>query len=305
MMALVVALRAGEARVKLDRELADRLERPLTVSVDGRDFTLTPQQARLRADVEGMVQEALSYSRQGNIITRTYDQLADGEEDEDVALRLTYSDRAVTALVRRIARDVDEAPSDARIAYSATGIQKVESRNGVRLRRDELTRRIRSALEQPGSDAVVAHTEVARPRVSTADLAERHPYVITVSRAENRLRFYRGLELRKTYVISVGTVGFDTPTGLYHVQNKQVDPAWSVPNREWAGDLAGTVVPGGTPQNPLKARWMGIYDGAGIHGTSDTANLGRAASHGCIRMAVPDVIELYDQVPVQTPVYIG
>jgi lipoprotein-anchoring transpeptidase ErfK/SrfK len=50
---------------------------------------------------------------------------------------------------------------------------------------------------------------------------------------------------------------------------------------------------------------MGIYNGAGIHGTSDTASLGSAASHGCVRMSVPDVIDLYDRVDVGTPIYIG
>ena len=71
-----------------------------------------------------------------------------------------------------------------------------------------------------------------------------------------------------------------------------------------AGSLAGQVIPGGAPNNPLKARWMGIFDGAGIHGTDQVGSLGTAASHGCIRMAIPDVIELYDRVPVETPVYI-
>ena len=52
-------------------------------------------------------------------------------------------------------------------------------------------------------------------------------------------------------------------------------------------------------------RWLGIYDGAGIHGTDATYSLGTAASHGCIRMAIPDVIDLYDEVPVSTPVYIA
>ena len=84
-----------------------------------------------------------------------------------------------------------------------------------------------------------------------------------------------------------------------------MNPAWSVPNSAWAGGLAGTVVPGGTPQNPLKARWLGIFDGAGIHGTDRSARSARAASHGCIRMAIPDVIELYDQVPVGAPIYIA
>jgi lipoprotein-anchoring transpeptidase ErfK/SrfK len=50
---------------------------------------------------------------------------------------------------------------------------------------------------------------------------------------------------------------------------------------------------------------MGIYDGAGIHGTSDDSSIGSAASHGCIRMHVPEVKELYDRVPVGTPVYIA
>ncbi|HEU4703932.1 MAG TPA: L,D-transpeptidase, partial [Conexibacter sp.] len=59
------------------------------------------------------------------------------------------------------------------------------------------------------------------------------------------------------------------------------------------------------PSNPLKARWMGIYAGAGIHGTDSISSLGSAASHGCVRMAVPDVIELYDETPVGTPVYIA
>ena len=67
--------------------------------------------------------------------------------------------------------------------------------------------------------------------------------------------------------------------------------------------MAGKVIRPG--RQPLQARWMGFFDGAGIHGTSDVGSLGSAASHGCIRMSVPDVIELYDQVPLGTPIYIG
>ena len=64
------------------------------------------------------------------------------------------------------------------------------------------------------------------------------------------------------------------------------------------------MIPPG-PANPIKARWMGIFEGAGIHGTEETESLGLAASHGCVRMAISDVIELYDQVEVGTPIYIG
>jgi lipoprotein-anchoring transpeptidase ErfK/SrfK len=78
-----------------------------------------------------------------------------------------------------------------------------------------------------------------------------------------------------------------------------------VPNSAWAGDLAGKVIPGGDPKNPIKARWLGIFDGAGIHGTDAVNSLGTAASHGCIRMRIPDVEKLYDEVPTGAPVYIA
>ncbi len=77
-----------------------------------------------------------------------------------------------------------------------------------------------------------------------------------------------------------------------------------MPNSAWAGSLAGSAIPPG-PSNPLKARWMGIIGGAGIHGTDADYSLGSAASHGCVRMAIPDVIELYDLTPVGTPIYIA
>ena len=126
-----------------------------------------------------------------------------------------------------------------------------------------------------------------------------------VERDTFQLKLYKKLKLQKGYTVAIGADGFSTPAGLYHIQNKAVNAAWSVPNKPWAGSLAGTVVPGGSPQNPLKARWMGIIDGAGIHGTDQVGSLGSRASHGCVRMAIPDVIELYPKVPVQTPIYIG
>ena len=82
-----------------------------------------------------------------------------------------------------------------------------------------------------------------------------------------------------------------------------MNPSWHVPNSAWAGDLAGKVIPPG-PQDPIKARWLGIFNGAGIHGTVETGSIGHAVSHGCIRMLIPDVIQVYDWVPVGAPVYI-
>jgi lipoprotein-anchoring transpeptidase ErfK/SrfK len=154
-----------------------------------------------------------------------------------------------------------------------------------------------------GPRKVEARVKTVGPRVTMAELSDRYPYFLIVDRPRFRLHLYRRLRRAKTYVVAIGKSGSETPQGLYRIQNKAVNPSWSVPNKPWAGALAGRVIPPG-PENPLKSRWLGIYDGAGIHGTAETGSLGTAASRGCIRMAVPDVEEVYGQVPVRTPVYV-
>jgi lipoprotein-anchoring transpeptidase ErfK/SrfK len=127
---------------------------------------------------------------------------------------------------------------------------------------------------------------------------------VTIDRGNFKLSLFKKLERVQTYPIAVGQVGLETPAGLYKIQNKAVNPAWHVPNSAWAGSLAGQVIPGGAPNNPLRARWLGVYDGVGVHGTDARGSIGTNASHGCIRMLVEDVEKLYDEVPIGTPIYI-
>jgi lipoprotein-anchoring transpeptidase ErfK/SrfK len=300
----VGGLTADEARALIRREVARPLEQPVAATYRKRRFNLSARDAGLRADVGGMVDESLRESRDGSIVSRVARDLTGGEEDVQVPARISYSKRAVARLVRRVRRAIDRPAQDARLNFPA--LTQVKERNGYEVDAGALQRRLEQALTVPGVDRTVkVPAEVRRPKVTRAQLADKYPQLIVVHRGSFKLSFYKRLRLVKTYTIAVGAVGFDTPAGLYHVQNKGVNVAWSVPNKPWAGSLAGRVIPGGSPENPLKARWMGIYDGAGIHGTDQTYSLGSAASHGCIRMAIPDVIELYDRVPVQTPVYIA
>jgi lipoprotein-anchoring transpeptidase ErfK/SrfK len=111
--------------------------------------------------------------------------------------------------------------------------------------------------------------------------------------------------IAREYVISVGAPGYVTPRGLYLITRKARDPDWQMPASDWiAPEDWGRIIPGGDPRNPIKARWLEIYDGVGIHGTEDESSLGRAASHGCIRLSVPDVIELFGLVRRNTPIQI-
>jgi lipoprotein-anchoring transpeptidase ErfK/SrfK len=293
---------ADQARAKVRRQVAAPLREPIVVQRGDMRFTLSAQDARLRADIGGMVDEALQGSRQGNLVARAYRDLTGGEEDVQVAARVSYSERAADKLVNRVSKRVSRTAKDAELAFPS--IEKVPGENGVEVREPALTRAVDRALTSDDRTAEIP-VKITKPKVTTADLEEKYPTVLVLDRASFTLRHYENLELQKEYTVAIGAVGFDTPVGTYTIQNKAVDPAWSVPDSDWTGDLAGTVVPGGVPENPLKARWMGIYDGAGIHGTDDVASLGTAASHGCVRMSIPDVTELYDQVEVAAPIYIG
>jgi lipoprotein-anchoring transpeptidase ErfK/SrfK len=300
----VGGMKTEEARSLVRRELQKPLERPVGVFRGTQRFRLSAHDAGVKADVTGMVEEALEVSRDGSIFSRVARDITGGEEDAQVSARVNYSTEAVEQLVGRVAKTLNRPARDAEVAFPS--LDTVKEQKGRRVRKAVLQQRLAQALTVPGVERrVKAPVRILKPKVTQDQLAEKYPVVLVADRYNFKLRLYRNLNLQKEYTVAVGALGFDTPAGLYHIQNKAVDPAWSVPNSDWAGDLAGTVVPGGVPENPLKERWLGIYDGAGIHGTDQTYSLGTAASHGCIRMAIPDVIELYDQVPVGAPIYIA
>jgi lipoprotein-anchoring transpeptidase ErfK/SrfK len=299
----VGGMKVHEARQIVARELRAPLEKPISVVHAHRRFSLSAQDAGVHADVVGMVDEALAKSRDGTIFSRVARDLTGGQENAQVPARVTYDQGAIDQLVKRVTARLDRKAQDAQVDFPS--LAKVKERNGVVVNATLLRERLAQALTVPGvGRRVQAPVSVSHPKVTQADLAHKYPVILVADRTKFQLRLYKQLELVKSYTVAVGAQGFDTPAGLYHIQNKAVNPTWTVPHSAWAGDLAGKVVPPG-PDNPLKARWLGIFDGAGIHGTDETYSLGHAASHGCLRMAIPDVIELYDQVPVGTPIYIA
>jgi lipoprotein-anchoring transpeptidase ErfK/SrfK len=297
--------RASKARQTVERQLAARSNEPILVRRGGKTFRLTPRQARVGFDVRTMVDDAVARSRHGSIFDRTWRGIQDSSIKADIPVSLSYSKRAVDRFVKRVAKTVDSPPRDATLSFSGSGIDQVPGRDGVKLNKGALRTAVGAQLDAQTFPVIRPRVATVHPAVTTKDLARKYSTVITIDRAATTLHLFKDLRPAKTYSIAVGSVGYDTPAGLYSIDDKTVDPAWYVPNEPWAGDRAGTVVPGGSPDNPLKARWMGFFAGRGIHGTSDDASVGTAASHGCIRMHVPDVEELYDLTPLGTPVYVA
>jgi lipoprotein-anchoring transpeptidase ErfK/SrfK len=300
----VGGLDADAARSQVERNLIDPLNETVTVKYGDEKFTLTRHESDVSADIERTIDEAIDASQEGGLPGRTWRALTGGEVDEEITPKIKYDQDAVDHFVAHIAGSVDRDPVDASVEPSGGKLVPVASKSGRKLDQEELTRAVERALEHPSNRTVDADVEKIKPEVTTAEVAEEYPTYLVVDRSNFTLTLYEDLKPVKSYTVAIGAQGFDTPAGLYHIQNKQVDPVWNVPDSDWAGSLAGQTIPPG-PDNPLKARWMGIFDGAGIHGTDDTGSLGSAASHGCVRMAVPDVIELYDRVDVGTPIYIG
>lgn len=135
---------------------------------------------------------------------------------------------------------------------------------------------------------------------------DRDAYKLTLHK---RRRFGSEFRIQAEYPIAVGMVGHRTPRGLYVIDDRDRTPSWTIPwGVDWEPkELWGKKLPYGDPNNPIKARWMGLKDaaGVGIHGTAEDASIGWPASHGCIRMHVSDVIELFPNALIHTPVYIA
>jgi lipoprotein-anchoring transpeptidase ErfK/SrfK len=115
---------------------------------------------------------------------------------------------------------------------------------------------------------------------------------------ERKVYVYRGEKLLNTYPVAVGKKGWETPTGNWTVMILQKNPGWT-------NFKTGEVMPPG-PDNPLGERWIGFWtdgkDEIGFHGTTNLASIGKAASHGCVRMSNKDVKVLYKLVRIGTVV---
>jgi lipoprotein-anchoring transpeptidase ErfK/SrfK len=125
------------------------------------------------------------------------------------------------------------------------------------------------------------------------------PLHLKISLSDRQVTLYRGKTQIKSYPIAVGRQGWETPIGNFHILNMLKNPTWINPFTEKA-------IPGGHAKNPLGNYWIGFWtDGknwVGFHGTPNPDSIGKAVSHGCIRMYNQDIKELFHQVDLGTPV---
>jgi hypothetical protein len=151
-------------------------------------------------------------------------------------------------------------------------------------------------------DAETGLTRVALSGTRFSVAVPERLFKIEICRGERWLKVFYAGKLAKEYPICSGA-GDNTPVGHFHIQNKAVWPSW----RAYWGEL----IPGGSSRNPLGARWLGTTARGrvtgwpiGIHGTNQPSSIGQRISGGCIRTYNENSIELYDTIPIGTPVWI-
>jgi len=112
---------------------------------------------------------------------------------------------------------------------------------------------------------------------------------IVVSLEDRKLALVEGGQVKKIYTVAVGKPTTPSPQGSFTIQRRVANPTYQHNGR--------SVPPG--PANPVGSRWMGLsIRGYGIHGTNEPNSIGKAASHGCIRMGKADLEEFYALVSV-------
>jgi lipoprotein-anchoring transpeptidase ErfK/SrfK len=219
------------------------------------------------------------------------------------AARVALVPRLDIPTVRRYVRILDRRFSFPATDAKLLGLEGVAPdfsvpRTGIKVDRAITVARIVRALRSPARPRVRVSAHAVAPRKTAADFGA----IIVIRRGINELRLYDGPTLVRTFPVATGRAQYPTPTGRWEIVDMQYNPWWRPPDSPWAQGLK-PIPPG--PGNQLGTRWMGLSaPGVGIHGTPDAASIGYSASHGCIRMQIPDAEWLFQHVSIGTPVFI-
>lgn len=158
-----------------------------------------------------------------------------------------------------------------------------------------LNQRLTSATLKPGEVLTIDNRHIARVDPAAT---------LTLSLAQ-RMLFVREDDFVRGYPVAVGRSGWQTPTGVFTIVEKETNPTWDVPESiqeemRQKGEPVLTHVPPG-PDNPLGAFFLRLsFSGVGLHGTNAPSSIYRFTTHGCVRLSPGDIADLYARVQTGT-----
>jgi hypothetical protein len=257
--------------------------RSIRVTFQHRNIWISPEQLGAGLSIDAAVTSALAATPRSRI-----------------ELPVRYSRTQVADVVGRLAHRFDRAAVDSTVTgATANGPVYSEAKAGLAVDRRTMASALAEVLRNGTRAPLTLLTHPVAPTLTPGTFGP----VIVITRSTNALRLYRGTVLVRSFRVATGQAIYPTPAGVWRIVVKQRNPWWYPPIQdEWARGLK-PVPPG--PSNPLGTRWMGLNaPGVGIHGTDAPASIGYSASHGCIRMQVPEAEWLFEHVTVGTPVVI-
>ncbi len=287
----------AEAMSLVQEAIAEPLSAPLAVAYDGDEYVLD-RADMLHVNVDDMVDQALEPKRTTPLAARVVDRVTGRPAGTEVELAAAIDRSALRAWVDAHSSAIETPPADATMLVTDGGLVLVPSATGVTVDTTTTVNALSEALVS-GATASRFVTVVTQPQVTETDLGPE----ILIDLSQRRLYLYVNGELERTYGVAVGAPGHSTPRGDFEITLKRYLPTWYNPGSDWAKDMPAYIGPG--PGNPLGTRALNLNaPGIRIHGTSNDASIGTAASHGCLRMHRWDIEDLYERVEVGTKVHI-
>jgi len=192
------------------------------------------------------------------------------------------------------------------LAYDSMLFAPEDSTHSTRTRRGAMLAPILSAVLVVLASGLVG-CELAGPRPETKPVNKEPYLLLRLSERKVYVMDPNTAQPIEGYPVAIGQPRWPTPTGHFQVSEMVENPDFLVfdfnnPNAR----NRGRVPPG--PNSPLGLRWIAFSEAygwaVGFHGTAKTQFLGQAVSHGCVRMANPDVVKMYDKIKVGTPVVV-
>lgn len=292
----VSGMHEKEAIEAVKSALGPQLDRVITVTHGKQSWTVTPRELGAKSDAKRAVRTALDASDSASLFKLMGMSVLGDDLGFQREIAITYPKQGVRGFVKGLSETFDREPRDQGIDYSSGWIEFIEPAEGRSIKQRSTRDALVDAL-QDGSDSVALAVKTTEPEVT-----DKYDQVLLVRIGENKLYLYEDGKIEREWSIATGLPEYPTPTGEYEVTLKRYMPTWVNPAPDtWGADMPESIPPG--PGNPLGLRAIN-WDAPAIrfHGTTATYSLGYNASHGCVRMANEDVIELYDLIEVGTPI---
>jgi hypothetical protein len=254
---------------------------PLDLEIGTASVLVTPDVLGATPSVDKAIERALA-----------------AQPNQAIGLGVSVISGTIADFVAKLAQRYDRAAADSKLLLRNMRPLLTKERAGRKLDQRGAVHDINVALANMTRGELRLTVKALKPTVTRRNFGP----VIVIRRNSNKLFLYNGMKSWRWFAVATGQSQYPTPLGRFHIVVKWKNPWWYPPNSPWA--QGEQPIPPG-PNNPLGTRWMGLSTpGVGIHGTPSDASIGYSASHGCIRMHIPQAEWLFNHVDIGTTVFI-